>query len=122
MFALYLQRQTVSFDVYLEYENSCVNKFILTIVKNALPSDLTPPNYYFEYVTSYGKTYTNAFPLNGLKHWQSIGKALAKGWISVGSPLEVLEKALEGLANPLEVLRKAVEKPVGKVHASHSRC
>lgn len=29
MFALYLQRQTVSFDVHLKYDNSCVNKFIL---------------------------------------------------------------------------------------------
>ena len=29
-----------------------------------------------KFVTSHGKTYTNAFPLNGLKHWQSIGKAL----------------------------------------------
>ena len=61
---------------------------------------------------------------------------LAKRWIPVGSLLEVLEKALELLENPLEVLRKALEKlcaeplkkkkigekPVGKVHASRSRC
>ena len=58
-------------------------------------------------VTSHGKTYTNAFPLNGLKRWQRVGKALAKHWIPVRSLLEVLEKVLE---NPLEVLRKAVEK------------
>ena len=48
-----------------------------------------------------------------LYHFDSV-KALAKCWIPVVSPLEVL-------GDPLEVLRKAVEKPVGKVHVSHSR-
>lgn len=48
-------------------------------------------------VTSQGKTYTNTFPL-------------AKRWIPVGYPLEVLEKALEVLENPLGVLRKAIGK------------
>ena len=38
-------------------------------------------------VTSHGKTHTNAFPLNGLKRWQSVGKALAKCSKSVGYPL-----------------------------------
>ena len=38
-------------------------------------------------MTSHGKTYTNAFPLNGLKRWQSVGKALEKRWIPVGYAL-----------------------------------
>jgi len=46
-------------------------------------------------VTSHGKTYTHTFPLNGLKRWQSVGKALPKCWVAVGSLLKVLEKALE---------------------------
>ena len=50
-------------------------------------------------MTSHGKTYTDAFPLNSLKRWQSIGKALVKHWILLGSPLEVEEKALEVLEN-----------------------
>ena len=61
-------------------------------------------------MTSHGKTYTNAFPSNSLKHWQSIGYPLGTHWVPVVSPLQVLEKALEVLGNPLEVLRKAVEK------------
>ena len=59
--------------------------------------------------TSHGKTYTNAFPLNGLKRWQGVDKALDTRWVPVGYQLEVLQKALEVLENPLEVLRKAVE-------------
>ena len=47
-------------------------------------------------VTSHGKTYTNAFPLNGLKRWQS-----------VGYPLEVLEKALEVLGKPVGGVEKS---------------
>ena len=50
MFALYLQRQTVSSDVHLKYDNSCVNKFILNIVEVVLPTDLTPANYYLKYI------------------------------------------------------------------------
>ena len=50
MFALYLQRQTVSFDVHLKYDNSCVNKFILNIVEVVLPTDLTPATYYLKYI------------------------------------------------------------------------
>ena len=52
-------------------------------------------------MTSHGKTYTNAFPLNGLKRWQSVGKALDTRWVRVGYPLEVLEKALEVLGKPV---------------------
>jgi len=48
-------------------------------------------------VTSHGKKYT--FPLNGLKRGQSVGKALVKHWILLGSPLKVVEKALEVLEN-----------------------
>lgn len=49
MFALYLQRQTVSFDVHLKYDNSRV-KFILNIVEVVLPTDLTPATYYLKYI------------------------------------------------------------------------
>ena len=52
MFALYLQRKTVSFDVHLKYDNS-VNKFILNIVEVVLPTDLTPANYYWKYIVQY---------------------------------------------------------------------
>ena len=62
----------------------------------------------YSFVNSHGKTYTNAFPLNSLKRWQSVGKASAKCWQSVGYLLEVLEKALEVLENQLEVFRKAI--------------
>ena len=55
----------------------------------------------FVNATSQGKTYTNTLPL-------------AKRWIPVGHPLEVLEKALEVLENLLEVLRKAVVKLCAK--------
>ena len=61
-------------------------------------------------MTSHGKTYSNAFPLSGLKDWQSIGKALDTHWVTAGSPLDVLEKVLEVLENPLQELRKGVEK------------
>ena len=54
-------------------------------------------------MTSQGKTYTNAFPLDDLKRWQSVGKALDARWVPIVSPLEVFK-------NPLEVLREAVEK------------
>ena len=76
-------------------------------------------------MTSHGKRYTNAFPLNDLKRWQSVGKALAKRWIPVGYPLgtrwvpvgnplgsrwKCWKKRWKCWENPLEVLRKAVEK------------
>ena len=67
-------------------------------------------------MTSHGKTYTNAFPLIDLK------KVLAKRWIPVGCPLEVLENPLEVLRKAVEIMCRAVEKPVGKVHAGRSRC
>ena len=60
-------------------------------------------------MTSHGKTYTNAFPLNGLKRRQSVGKALAKRWVPIGFPLEVLEKALEVLGKPIGGVEKSWE-------------
>ena len=62
-------------------------------------------------VTSHRKTYTNAFPLNGLNRWQSIGYLLGTHWVPVGSG-----------GKSVGSVGKAVEKPDGKVHASHSRC
>lgn len=38
---------------------------------------------------------------------ESVGKALTKCWVPVGSLLKVLEKVLEVLEKLLEVLRKA---------------
>ena len=66
-------------------------------------------------MTSHGKTYTNAFPLNGLKRWQSVGKALDTRWVPVVSLLEVLEKALEVLRKAVEKLRaEPLKNPLGK--------
>ena len=56
-----------------------------------------------KYVTSHGKTYTNAFPLNGLKRWQRVGYPLGSHW-------KCWKKRWKCLENLLEVLRKAVEK------------
>ena len=58
----------------------------------------TSCNFRIIFVTFHRKTYTNTFPLNSLKHWQSVGKVLAKcRWtavIPVSSPLQVLENLL----------------------------
>ena len=56
-------------------------------------------------VTSHGKTYTNAFPLNGLKRWQSVGYPLGSRWKCWENLLDVLRKAVEKLcAEPLKNL------------------
>ena len=69
-------------------------------------------------MTSDGKTYTNAIPLNSLKHWQSVGYLLGPIETvggSVGKPVGGVEKSRWKIMCP------GVEKPVGKGHASHSR-
>ena len=43
-------------------------------------------------MTSHRKTYTNAFLLNGLKRWQSVGSA-GKALEGVGKPVGVVEKS-----------------------------
>ena len=58
-------------------------------------------------VTSQGKTYTNAFPLNGLKRWKSVGYPLGTHWVPVEFLLEVLEKALQVLGKPVGGVEKS---------------
>ena len=55
------------------------------IVAGVVPEMKKEPKSLNTFVTSHGKTYTNAFPLNGLKRWQSVGYALGTRWVPVGS-------------------------------------